>query len=72
MLAIILATKLYALFTEGYGGYDLTLGWAIIAALFIFGLLINAAKPQGGSKMTVSAIIMASLGAVQLSASNVR
>ncbi|HHY0481093.1 sodium-dependent transporter [Vibrio parahaemolyticus] len=44
MLAIILATKLYALFTEGYGGYDLTLGWAIIAALFIFGLLINAAN----------------------------
>ncbi|MBR9788754.1 MAG: sodium-dependent transporter [Vibrionaceae bacterium] len=42
MLAVILATKLYALFTDGYGGYDLTLGWALIAALFIFGLLINA------------------------------
>lgn len=30
------------LFTEGYGGYDLTLGWAIIAALFVMGFVINA------------------------------
>ncbi|MGP8307754.1 sodium-dependent transporter [Vibrio sp. YIC-376] len=50
MLAIILATKLYALFTEGYGGYDLTLGWAIIAALFIFGLLINAVNRKETTK----------------------
>ncbi|MBA5761840.1 sodium-dependent transporter [Vibrio sp. 404] len=49
MLAIILATKLQTLFTEGYGGYDLTMGWAVIAALFVFGLLINTTsrnKPQ--------------------------
>ncbi|MGY0613832.1 sodium-dependent transporter [Vibrio sp. FJH11] len=50
MLAIILATKLYALFTEGYGGYDLTLGWAIIAALFVFGLLINAVNRKETTK----------------------
>ena len=42
MLAVILATKLQTLFTEGYGGYDLTLGWAMIAALFVIGVLINA------------------------------
>ena len=41
MLAVILATKLQTLF-EGYGGYDLTLGWAMIAALFVIGVLINA------------------------------
>jgi NSS family neurotransmitter:Na+ symporter len=41
VLAVILATKLQALLTEGYGGYDLTLGWAVIGALFIFGFAIN-------------------------------
>jgi NSS family neurotransmitter:Na+ symporter len=41
MLAIIIATKLIALFTEGYGGYDLTLGWAIIVVLLVFGVLVN-------------------------------
>ena len=50
MLAIILATKLYALTTEGYGGYDLTLGWALIAALFIFGLVINAVNRKETAK----------------------
>ncbi|BDR12998.1 sodium-dependent transporter [Vibrio sp. STUT-A11] len=50
MLAVILATKLYALFTDGYGGYDLTLGWALIAALFIFGLLINAVNRKETTK----------------------
>ncbi|MCR9329143.1 sodium-dependent transporter [Vibrio alginolyticus] len=50
MLAIILATKLYALITEGYGGYDLTLGWALIAALFIFGLVINAVNRKETAK----------------------
>lgn len=50
MLAIILATKLYALFTEGYGGYDLTVGWALIAALFIFGLVINAVNRKETAK----------------------
>ncbi|EKL05915.1 sodium-dependent transporter, partial [Vibrio cholerae] len=44
ILAIIVATKLQALFTEGYGGYDLTLGWAIIAALLVIGILINASS----------------------------
>ena len=34
-------TKLIALFTEGYGGYDLTLGWAIIVVLLVFGVLVN-------------------------------
>lgn len=46
ILAIILVTKLNALFTEGYGGYDLTLGWALIAALFVFGLIINATSSK--------------------------
>ncbi|MGF1908250.1 sodium-dependent transporter [Vibrio kasasachensis] len=46
MLAIILATKLQTLFTEGYGGYDLTMGWAVIAALFVFGLIINSTNRQ--------------------------
>ncbi len=50
MLAVILSTKLYALFTDGYGGYDLTLGWALIAALFIFGLLINAVNRKETAK----------------------
>ncbi|MDW6001320.1 sodium-dependent transporter [Vibrio mangrovi] len=41
ILAIILATKLHTLFTEGYGGYDLTIGWVLIAALFVVGISIN-------------------------------
>ncbi|MEZ9598600.1 sodium-dependent transporter [Vibrio sp. 10N.286.46.A8] len=41
MLAIILATKLSALFTDGYGGYDLNLGWAMIAGLLAIGIIIN-------------------------------
>jgi neurotransmitter:Na+ symporter, NSS family len=41
-LAIIVATKLNALFTEGYGGYDLTLGWVMIGLLFAIGVTINA------------------------------
>ncbi|MDK9776345.1 MULTISPECIES: sodium-dependent transporter [unclassified Vibrio] len=46
MLAVILATKLYALLTEGYGGYDLTLGWVMIAALFVSGVLINVVSKE--------------------------
>ncbi|WP_194436226.1 sodium-dependent transporter [Vibrio fluminensis] len=48
MLAVILATKLQTLLTEGYGGYDLTLGWVVIGALFVFGFIINStsSKPQ--------------------------
>ena len=46
MLAIILATKLHTLFTEGYGDHDSTLGWAMIAALFVIGVLINATNKQ--------------------------
>lgn len=42
ILAIIVATKLNALFTEGYGGYDLTLGWVMIGLLFAIGVIINA------------------------------
>ena len=41
ILAIILATKLQTLLTEGYGGYDLTLGWVLIAVLFVIGVAIN-------------------------------
>ncbi len=41
MLAIIIVTKLYTLFTEGYGGYNLTLGWVMIAALLVFGVIVN-------------------------------
>ncbi|SON49094.1 sodium-dependent transporter [Vibrio tapetis] len=46
MLAVILATKLYALFTDGYGGYDLTLGWAVIAGVFVLGLIVNASSKK--------------------------
>ncbi len=46
MLAIIVTTKLLALFTEGYGGYDLTLGWVIIAALLIFGVIVNLSNTK--------------------------
>jgi NSS family neurotransmitter:Na+ symporter len=41
LIGIILVTKLNTLFTEGYGGYDLTVGWSLIVGLFIFGLAIN-------------------------------
>ncbi|MDC0612566.1 sodium-dependent transporter [Vibrio sp.] len=41
ILAIILATKVHTLLTEGYGGYDLTLGWVLIALLLINGIVIN-------------------------------
>ena len=41
LLAIILATKLSALLTDGYGGYDLTLGWVMIAGLLAIGVIIN-------------------------------
>jgi NSS family neurotransmitter:Na+ symporter len=50
ILAVILATKLTTLFTEGYGGYDLTLGWAMIGALFTFGLAINAINRKEQAK----------------------
>ncbi|KII79676.1 sodium-dependent transporter [Vibrio renipiscarius] len=46
MLAVILATKVQELFTEGYGGYDLTLGWIIMGALLVFGLILNATNRQ--------------------------
>lgn len=46
MLAVILATKIQALFTDGYGGYDLTLGWAVMGALLVFGLILNAASSK--------------------------
>lgn len=41
VLAIIVVTKLRALLTEGYGGYDLTLGWTIIIALLALGAIVN-------------------------------
>ncbi len=44
ILAIILSTKVHTLLTEGYGGYNLTLGWVMIAVLFIFGVIINVAS----------------------------
>ncbi len=44
ILAVILATKLHTLFTEGYGGYDLTLGWVMIVALFVIGVIINVSS----------------------------
>lgn len=41
ILATILINKLYTLMTDGYGGYNLDLGWIIIALLFINGVVIN-------------------------------
>jgi NSS family neurotransmitter:Na+ symporter len=46
ILAIIVSTKLQTLLTEGYGGYDLTLGWVMMAALLINGIVINAKTRQ--------------------------
>lgn len=42
ILAIIVVTKLRTLMTEGYGGYDLTLGWALIGVLFVVGVAVNS------------------------------
>ncbi|EMP93197.1 transporter [Vibrio paracholerae 87395] len=41
ILAIIVATKFLSLFTDGYGGYDLTLGWIMILTLLVIGIIIN-------------------------------
>ncbi|SHO56020.1 sodium-dependent transporter [Vibrio quintilis] len=46
ILAIILVTKLKTLFTEGYGGYDLTIGWILIAALLAVGVSINLSSKK--------------------------
>jgi NSS family neurotransmitter:Na+ symporter len=46
ILAIIVSTKLHTLLTEGYGGYDLTLGWVMMAALLINGIVINSKTSQ--------------------------
>ncbi|SHE99846.1 sodium-dependent transporter [Vibrio gazogenes] len=49
ILATILATKLHTLLTEGYGGYDLTIGWVLMLALLVIGILINLkSRPQEG------------------------
>ncbi|MCA2018455.1 sodium-dependent transporter [Vibrio tritonius] len=44
ILAVIIVTELNTLFTTGYGGYDLTLGWIMIAALFVIGIAINVSS----------------------------
>ncbi|MGC9421666.1 MULTISPECIES: sodium-dependent transporter [Vibrio] len=41
VLAIIVTTKFRTLFTEGYGGYNLTLGWAMILLLLAIGVMVN-------------------------------
>jgi NSS family neurotransmitter:Na+ symporter len=45
ILAIIVATKFKALFTEGYGGYDQSdlflLGWGLMGLLVVVGVVIN-------------------------------
>lgn len=41
ILAIIVITKIQTLLTEGYGGYNLTLGWVMIAVLFAAGVVVN-------------------------------
>ncbi len=47
VLSVIVITKFYALFTEGYGGYDLSLGWAMIAALVVIAGFGESYKSQG-------------------------
>ena len=44
ILTVIIVTELNTLFTTGYGGYDLTLGWIMIAALFVIGIAINVSS----------------------------
>ena len=41
ILIIILVTKLIEMLTNGYGGYDLTLGWALMAAILVFSIAVN-------------------------------
>lgn len=41
ILALIVVTKFSVLFGEGYGGYDLTLGWVMILALLIASIAVN-------------------------------
>ena len=41
ILVIILITKLIEMLTDGYGGYDLTLGWALMAAILAFSIAVN-------------------------------
>lgn len=46
ILAIIVATKLFTLLTAGYEGYNLTLGWVLVAGLLVVSLLINATSKK--------------------------
>ncbi|MZI92188.1 sodium-dependent transporter [Vibrio sp. CAIM 722] len=48
ILAVIIVTKLNTLLTVGYGGYDLTLGWVMIAVLFVIGVAINVSSKDKG------------------------
>jgi NSS family neurotransmitter:Na+ symporter len=41
ILIIILVTKLNEMLTDGYGGYDLTLGWVLMAAILVFSIAVN-------------------------------
>ncbi|MDP5253684.1 MULTISPECIES: sodium-dependent transporter [unclassified Vibrio] len=41
ILVFIVVTKFSVLFNEGYGGYDLTLGWGMILALLIASIAVN-------------------------------
>ncbi|WED22693.1 sodium-dependent transporter [Vibrio sp. JC009] len=47
MLAIIVGQKLIHLLQEGYGGYDMRLGWALMGILLGIGIVVNVmSKPQ--------------------------
>ncbi len=47
VLAIIVVTKVRTLLTEGYGGYNLTLGWLVIATLLVMAAIINLTNRKG-------------------------
>lgn len=46
MLIIILTDKVDTLVTDGYGGYNLTLGWVMIGLLLVAGIIINLNSKQ--------------------------
>ncbi|WP_102505306.1 sodium-dependent transporter [Salinivibrio kushneri] len=49
MLAVILVKNLIDTFNEGYGGYAqfelLTLGWGLVAAMLVVGIIVNSTTP---------------------------
>lgn len=50
ILAVLVMTKIHTLKTEGYGGYDLSLGWIIIFALWVMAGFGEACRRKGSKE----------------------